>query len=129
MALDNSRIIVLVFGCAGVPVTTEFMFIGCGAVTKAQEHQVALGRVCTITEMRARSRVVPGAGVTDTYTVNITTVGSAATCDIGPAVNDGTWSGAVVVAADDTISIEFTSAGGATAANDCFVTLAIAYQM
>lgn len=127
MAYNDSKYMLLVWGCAGAPTSTEFMFIGCGANTKAQETSIAVGRAVTAREARVWTRVAPGPGITDTYTLNITTVGSACAPTVVTTATTGTWSGAVEIADDDTLSVEFTSSG-ATAADDCFFTLLVSYQ-
>ena len=122
MAYNNDNLFFKFFGVAGDPDDNDFLvpWSGDGSVA---EIQVTLGRVCQLIRMCAACRVAPGGAFVDTYTVNNTTVPTAAAVTItGAAVAATPWAGAIAFAADDTISVAYTVSGG-VATRDCCVAL------
>ena len=67
---------------------------------------------------------VGGGGGTDTYTIRLNGVGTAAAVTIAGAAVVGAWAGSVGIAVGDKISLQFTT-DGATAATD--ITVALEY--
>jgi len=122
MVYNNSNIFVKFFGVAGDPDNNDFLvpWSGDGSVT---EVQITLGRVCQLVGLYVHCVTAPGGAFVDTYTVNQTTNPTAAVCTItGAALVATPWTGAIAVAADDTISVAYTVSGG-VATRDCFATL------
>lgn len=128
MPYSNSSNMIIPFGVTGLLTTAHFMTPGSGAST-ADDTRLTIPVACRFAEWRMTVGTVPGAGVTDTYTLNVNGVASAATIAIGPAATTGTWSGAIAIAADDEISISVASAGGVTAAQNIAATLLFQVQI
>jgi len=121
MAYDQAKYYVLTFGVAGAPVNNQYVLPGFTAIS-ATEARLTIPLACRLSDISVFCRVAPGGAIVDTFTVLVNGVASVAAATVTGAAVDGTWTGAVAIAADDDVSILFTT-DGATAAQDPVVTL------
>jgi len=126
MAWNAENYHVMIFGIVGQPTANHFLPPGVGA-TSAAEIQIAPPGACRLVEARVICRVAPGGAFVDTYTARVTGVGSACAPTVTAAAVTGTWTGAIDIAEDDVISIQYTQTGG-VATRDPFVTLILRIQ-
>jgi len=129
MVVKECNYFELQFGVDGVPTTTHYLTPGKNA-SQVAAMLVPLPRACQLNNIDVIARVAPGAGVTDTFTVYKNGVATTAIANVVTTALTGSWSGTpVTFAADDTVSLYFTSAGGATAIDDVGITLRFLIEM
>ena len=126
MAWNQSNWFMLVFGVTGAPTANHFPIPGAGPSTANELAQAPLEAVQLI-EARVKCGTAPGGVVVDTFTVRVSGVGSACAPTVTGTATTGTWTGAIAVAADDTLSIQYTQSAP-SAISDVMITLILQMQ-
>lgn len=123
MSYNRGNYQIVTFGCANVITTGNYFIVGCMA-NQVAEFYVPIPFEGQITEMRIYSLLPPGAGVTDTFTIDLND--TAVIVDtLGPAETTASSSWEIDVDPGDCLTCQATSAGGVTACSEVMVTILI----
>jgi hypothetical protein len=111
MAYDTNGYIAQVFGIIAQPTTTHWLSPGSDASSATEIRWTCpyTGRIVAIV---ANERVAPGAAFVDTLTLNINGVASAGVITITAAATTGTYLTPIAIAANNEVSIQWTTSGG-----------------